>query len=239
MQMDSHKTKNSNIISIFSGRPVREEQESRIIRIAPECDGLSMLYTNNGCSNKLFRMSILCWALRDNGEIDALVPWLEELRPCQLLNDPLDGRWEGFFEPSNEYIFDEAPLHQVNSLHQSAEYFATEADCDDVILQEFADTIGTHALLCEEKSHSITLTEVLSWRLLADGRIQAMLIDEEKITSTPVLPGDPCLYPSTENPSFRYFFQHHIANQIKDQDPDTLSAISILLTRAATDTPPH
>jgi hypothetical protein len=46
--------------------------------------------------------------------------------------------------------------------------------------------------------------------------------------STPVLPGDDCLYAADKNGDFCYFFQHHIANKLKSQDPDALAAISVL-----------
>jgi len=46
--------------------------------------------------------------------------------------------------------------------------------------------------------------------------------------NTPVLPGDGCLYPADKNEDFRYFFQHHIANKIKAQDPEAMAAISLL-----------
>ncbi|CAH0992708.1 hypothetical protein SIN8267_02841 [Sinobacterium norvegicum] len=219
----------ANVVNIFSGRPVCKENDSRIVRLSPECDGISMLYTNNTNNAKLYRMSILCWALRENGQVDALVPWLDNIYPCSELNSPVDGQWEGYYETCSETVFDEPPEHKISSLIHSAEYFGTESAEPDDVLQQFADTIGTHALLCERKTNSITLTEVLSWRLLANGSVQAMLIDENKITDTPVLPGDPALYPAGDNPAFKYFFQHHIANQIKSQDPDTLSAISVLL----------
>jgi hypothetical protein len=220
----------ASVVNIFSGRPVSQSNDNRIIRLSPECDGISMLYTNNINNTKLYRMSILCWALRENGEVDALVPWLDNIYPCNELNNPVDGQWEGYYETGSEAIFDQPPEHKITSLIQAADYFGTESADPDDVLQQFADTIGTHALLCERSTNSITLTEVLSWRLLADGRVQAMLIDEDKITDTPVLPGDPALYPAGESPAFKYFFQHHIANQIKSQDPDTLSAISILLS---------
>jgi len=56
-----------------------------------------------------------------------------------------------------------------------------------------------------------------------------MIINEDKITSTPVLAGDAALYPVNSHPHFKFFFQHHIANQIKSHDPETLSAVSLLL----------
>ena len=90
------------------------------------------------------------------------------------------------------------------------------------------DSIGTHAVLSADGFHSITLKEVISWRLLNDGTMEAMLIDEDKIHSTPVLPGDSCLYAADSSGDFRYFFQHHIANKLKSQDPEALAAISLL-----------
>ena len=64
---------------------------------------------------------------------------------------------------------------------------------------------------------------------LAGEKKFAMLIDPDKVESTPVLPGDASLYPINSNNEFRYFFQHHIANQIKSADPDAMAAISQLL----------
>ena len=83
-------------------------------------------------------------------------------------------------------------------------------------------------MLSTDGFHSITLKEVVSWRLLNDGTMEAMLIDELKMLNTPVLPGDGCLYPADKNEDFRYFFQHHIANKIKAQDPEAMAAISLL-----------
>ena len=56
-----------------------------------------------------------------------------------------------------------------------------------------------------------------------------MLADDEKVLSTPILPGDDCLYPAEENRNFKYFFQHHIANKIKAKDPEAIAAISLLV----------
>ena len=86
-------------------------------------------------------------------------------------------------------------------------------------------------MLSADGFHSITLKEVVSWRLLHDGSMEAMLIDEEKMLNTPVLPGDECLYAADKNDDFRYFFQHHIANKLKSQDPEALAAISLLEER--------
>jgi hypothetical protein len=55
------------------------------------------------------------------------------------------------------------------------------------------------------------------------------LNDPDKVQSSPVLAGDASLYPTSNNDEFRYFFQHHIANQIKSADPEAIEAISQLL----------
>jgi hypothetical protein len=48
------------------------------------------------------------------------------------------------------------------------------------------------------------------------------------MVNTPVLPGDECLYAADKNKDFHYFFQHHIANKLKSNDPEALAAISLL-----------
>ncbi len=218
-----------NVVDLFSGKPFSTLQQERIVRLSPEYDGLCMLYsTHKANPDKLYTMKILCWGIRDNGEVIGLVPWLNRILPCDELEDPFFGRFEGYYDIASEHIFYHPPPHKVTELETAADYFTPEVPDEDIVVQEVPDTIGTHAMLNADDSNSLILTEVLSWRLLQSGHLQAMLIDEAQVNVTPVLPGDPCLYPAEENPNFRYFFQHQIANQIKAQDPEALAAIALL-----------
>lgn len=224
-----HSQTESNVVDLFSGKSLVAIEQERLIRLSPEYDGLSMLYTNSKTTaDKLYSMKILCWGLRANGEVVGLVPWLNKLIPCDELNDPVYGNYEGYYDPKTEDIFYTAPPHKVMELETAKVYFDAQQGSPDDIVQEIPDTIGTHAMLSSEDEHSVILTEVLSWQLNSDGQMQAMLIKEELVDVTPVLPGDPCLYPAQTNSHFRYFFQHHIANQIKSEDPDAMAAISLL-----------
>ena len=225
-----------NVVDFFSGRPLASIDKERIVRLSPENDGLCILYSNNANPDRLYSMNILCWALRDNSEVVAMVPWLNKLSPCTQLQDPLNGHWEGYYDPKADEIFEEPPAHKVIELETAAEYFESEREHknedkedDKLVVQEIADTIGTHAMLTSDDFTSLTLTEVLSWRLYQNGQISAMLIDQDQITSTPVLPGDDCLYCADSSKQFRYFFQHHIANQIKSEDPAALAAVALLM----------
>ena len=220
---------NANVIDLFTGKPLLEAQRERIIRISPELDGLEMLYANDSDKNKLFSLKILCWALRENGEVVGLVPWLNRIVACPDINDPLNGKFEGYYDPGVEDIFYDAPIHKIVELESAAEYYESSADSPDAIVQEIPDTIGTHAVLSERGSHSMTLSEVVSWRLHFDGSLSGMLVEPEKVASTPVLPGDDCLFAAEECKSFRYYFQHQIANKIKSQDPEAIAAISALV----------
>lgn len=218
-----------NVVDLFSGKPFATLHQERIVRLSPEHEGICMLYSTSKTNpDKLYTMRILCWGIRENGEIVGLVPWLNRILPCDELEDPFFGQFEGYYDIAAERVFYHPPPHKVRELETAASYFeAGELDSDTVI-QEIPDVIGTHAMLNADDDSSLILTEVLSWRLLFNGHIQAMLIDEEAVSVTPVLPGDPCLYPAEDNPKFRYFFQHQIANQIKSQDPEALAAIALL-----------
>ena len=232
MSTSSHDSNggNSNVVDLFTGGSLHPNRKEHIIRIAPEYDGLAMLYSNNRSSpDKFYTMNILCWALRSDGEVVGMVPWLNRVMPCTALEDPCEGSWEGYYDKSNGEIFYEPPIHKVLELETAVNYF-NYADCSATdVLQEIPDTIGTHAMLNSHEKNCLLLTEVLSWRLLGNGDVQAMLIDPDKVQTTPVLAGDPSLYPASDNKEFRYFFQHHIANQIKSADPDAMEAISQLL----------
>ena len=220
--------RHSNVIDLFSGRPL-DDVEDRIVRIAPELDGLEMLYTNDSSTDRLYSLKVVCWALKESGEVVGMVPWLNEVVPCTEIDDPLNGRWEGYRDPGTNDIFYTPPRHKTIELELAEKFYHAERTPTEDIIQEIPDAIGTHAVLTENGFRSFVLIEVLSWRLMADGTVHAMLVDEDKVKSTPVLPGDPCLYSAQDHSEFKYFFQHRIANKIKEQDPEALAAISMLI----------
>ncbi|MEH6549793.1 MAG: hypothetical protein V7711_12425 [Pseudomonadales bacterium] len=229
MQQPHDASGAKNVFDIFSGDPLSDCKKDRYIRLSPELDGLCLLYSNNRSPDKLFSMNILCWALRESGEIDALVPWLNDVMPAMELSDEECGNWEGYYDPANEFRFSDPPRHKALELETAAEYFGRARLEKTATVQEFADSLGTHALLIQPGCNEITLAEIMSWRLNSDGEIDAMLMDESQVGQTPVLPGDDCLYTAQSQPSFRYFFQHHAANQIKAHEPGALAAIAMLM----------
>lgn len=218
-----------NVVDFFTGKSYSQIRDSRFIRLSPELDGLEMLYSNESTPDKLFSLQILCWGLRANGEVVGLVPWLGDIVACTEIRDPLNGKWEGYFDAGVDEIFYDAPIHKIVELETAAEYYEFKCESPEDVIQEIPDTIGTHAVLSDNGFHSLTLTQVVSWRLHHDGCIYAMLADEEKVVSTPILPGDECLYPAQLSETFRYFFQHQIANKIKAEDPEAMAAISLLV----------
>lgn len=225
--------KHDNVIDLFTGKSYVPDQDLRFIRLSPELDGLEMLYSNESSDDKLFSLKILAWGLRANGEVVGLVPWLNDIIPCTEIKDPLNGQWEGYYDPGIDEIFFEPPIHKIVELETAAEYYEYECENPNDVVQEVPDLIGTHAVLSDREFSSLLLQEVVSWRLHNDGTISGMLIDDQKIESTPVLPGDSCLYPAQSHDNFRYFFQHHIANKIKSKDPEALAAISLLVEDAS------
>ncbi len=225
----SHVHRLDNVIDIFTRKPLSEAQSNKLIRIAPELDGLEMLYCNADNKDKLYSVKVLAWGLRLSGEVVGLVPWLDELTPCDEINDPINGQWQGYYDEGVDEIFYSAPLHKIVELETAADYYEYQCDSDREIIQEMPDTIGTHAVLSADKFKSIILKEVVSWRLHQDGSVTGMLIDDDKVLSTPVLPGDDCLFEAGQCDHFRYYFQHHIANKLKSKDPEALAAISLLV----------
>ncbi len=218
-----------NVVDLFTGKAYSSPLNRRIIRLAPELDGLEMIYSNESHPEKLFSVKVLCWALRADGEVVGLVPWLDDIMPCTEIQDPLNGHWEGYYDSGIDEVFFEAPIHKVLELETAAEYYDFECDTERDVIQEIPDTIGTHAVLSTDGFKNIVLKEVVSWRLLNDGSIESMLINDDKVIDTPVLPGDESLYTAKSDAAFRYFFQHHIANKIKARDPEALAAISMLV----------
>ena len=198
----------SNVISM-ADHIEKHQHHSQWVRLAAETDNLSILYSNqHSSSQKYYSMKILCWALSDKGEVSAVVPWMNKVTSCLELNDAYYGHWQGYYNPNTQELFDDAPNHKVLELNSALEYFGGIDGNPETVIQEIPDTIGTHAMLNNSTNSQLTLTDVLSWQLLGDGHLEAMIIDEELVNETPILPGADCLYPASENPDFKYFFPH-------------------------------
>jgi len=112
--MDMTMTERSdNVIDLFSSRRRQLQRQERVIRMAPENDGMCMLYSNQNSNQKLFCVNILCWGLKANGEVDGMVPWLNRLTPARDIRDSLAGHFEGYYDPSTRQIFTTPPRHKI------------------------------------------------------------------------------------------------------------------------------
>ena len=217
----------TKVVSIFTGKSVRQA-DNPIIRIAPELDGLEMLYSNTSSPNKLYSLKICCWAIHANGSVQGMVPWLNKLMPCTEINDPLDGQWQGYRNPDNNEIFYHAPDYKVTELEAAARHFCPKGG-KAIAEQEIPDSIGTHAALTHNGFKTLTLIEVHSWRLNKEGQIAGLFVDGDQVKASPVLNGDKSLLEAQSHADFKYFFQHRMANKIKNQDPEAMAAISLLI----------
>lgn len=224
-QQPATRPHSNNVVPLFDRR--RRPSRPATLRLSPEYDGIELLYANDQHPDKLFSLKVLCWALRDDGEVVAIVPWLKSAVAASELEDPLNGRWEGFRLPDSDWMFYDAPEHKVQELEAASRFFSSDSQTASVG-QEIPDTIGTHAVCSDDGFETVNLMEVVSWRLTESGQLEAMVAQEDDVTRTPILPGDACLEPVQSRPDFCYFFQHGIANRIKERDPEALAALSLL-----------
>jgi hypothetical protein len=202
--------------NVVSFSPRRKAAKPPILRLSPEYDGIELLYANDHHPDKLFSLKILAWARLANGDTVAMVPWLKEPVTAMALADPLNGRWEGYRLPGSDYLFVEAPEHKVQEMDAALSFFGKPQPGEQAIQ--------------EDNFHTISLMEVVSWKLFADGTLSAMVAQENDPVETPILPGAECLTTAQSLPAFRYFFQHGIANKLKERDPEALAAVAMLAT---------
>lgn len=221
--------KSAQVVDLFSGKTISRGYDKRIIRLSPEYDGLGMLYGNDSNPGKLFSMKVMGWGLQANGEVVGLVPWLDTIAPCPDLKDPLNGHWEGYYNITTGHVFYDPPNHKKLELQAALKYYDKDEQKPHQVVQEIPDTIGTHAILADPENKKFIMMEVFSWRLMDDGTMQGMLIDRNKVQETPVLLGDNSLYAAQQDPNFKYFFQYRIANKIKQEDPEAMEAIALLM----------
>lgn len=209
----------------------RLHAKRRLVRLAPELDGLEMLYHLASDPDTLYGMPLLAWGIREDGQVVGLVPWLESLTPCHQLDDSEDGCFVGYRDPETEEIFSSPPQHKLFELEHAAAYFDYEDTTSPTLIQQIPDTLGTHALCMDCHDAPWQLKQVYGWRLYSDGEVEALLADESKVESLPILASDPCLYPGHSRHRRIYFFQRAIANQIKGEDPAILEALAMMVAR--------
>ncbi|MCM5703008.1 hypothetical protein [Larsenimonas salina] len=207
----------------------RYKAQHHIVRLAPELDGLQMVYQVASDPDAAYAMPILGWAMKSNGDVVGVVPWLDSLVDCETIDDPEHGVFLGYRDPETDDVFDVAPSHKQMELEHSAAYFDYEPTNEKTLLQSLPDTQGTHALCVDESDGPWQLKQVYGWQLYNDGSIEALLVDDEAVQHTPILLGDDCLYPGKSRHEMIYFFQRTIANRIKEQDPDTMNALAIMV----------
>ncbi|WP_106478512.1 hypothetical protein [Phytohalomonas tamaricis] len=207
----------------------RFRARQRVTRLAPELDGLEMLYRLASDPDSLYGMPVLAWAIREDGVVMGMVPWMECLTPCHTLDDPEHGHFVGYRDPETDELLDSPPEHKILELEHAAAYFDYEATNETTLIQHLPDTHGTHALCIDDDDGPWQLKQIYGWRLYSDGTIEALLLDEEKEYQTPILPSDECLYPGHSRHQIVYFFQRAIANRIKNKDPDTLEALALMV----------
>jgi hypothetical protein len=235
--MNSHfHTSKAPVIDFFTGQILGKDDDKRLIRLSSEYDGTCMLYSNDANPGRLFKLQLVGWGLQLDGTVVGLVPWLNNISLCPTLTDPLNGHWEGYFNAANSDVFYAAPSHKVAELRAAYIYYCNNTHAYELanknrkeIVQEIPDHIGTHAVFNDAVQKALHVRAIFSWQLHADGNIEGMIVNPEKIQNTPVLIGDDALYSANTNPNFKYFFQYGIANKIKTKDATVIKAISTLI----------
>ncbi|TVP42689.1 MAG: hypothetical protein EA345_18150 [Halomonas sp.] len=220
--------RSAQVIDLESVRQ-RQQAQKCLVRLAPELDGLEMVYQLAASPDTYYGMPILAWGLREDGNVVGLVPWMETLTACSDLSSEENGYFVGYRDPETEEVFDTPPDHKYNELVAAADYFDYEASGEVTLIQQIPDNLGTHALCMNHPNSPWHMKPVYGWRLYSDGSLDALLADEQKATMTPILLGDKCLYSARARHQTVYFFQRHIANRILEEDPATLDALAMMV----------
>ena len=118
--------------------------------------------------------------------------------PCDL-NCPNKGFFQGYYDPGLDQTVPQVPEHKCVELISAADNF-----------------------------DHFWMSEVFSWRLYSDGRIQALMVDAERVERWSVLVGDDYLVACSESKDFVNFFQYTVATNIKKLDAQTMAVLDQL-----------
>jgi hypothetical protein len=227
---------NNNIVELDSYRPTQKTEPigNKIIRITSELDGLEAIYSSDLSADHLFSIKILFWALLDNGQVCAVIPWLKDIVTTHDMHSD-QGRWQGYYYATQDRIMFKPPEHKIKELQMGHQFYQeqeklslVENSVRVIHRQELPDHLGTHAAFKECDQKGFNLKPVISWKLANDGQLCAMIPKENNPPITP-LPGSKELIAANDVPGFRYYFQHGIASKLKHQDPDAVTAVSLLI----------
>jgi len=222
----------AKVIDLFTGQEHQPLAHHHVVRLAPELDGFEALYSNNHghpeVGQEVFCVSILFWALLDDGSFVGMIPWFDQLIICPDLNCPEKGFFQGYYDPGLGETIPQVPEHKCVELITAADYFDFEPDDKVFTVQELPDTCGSHAVFSADQFENFTMVEVFSWRLYSDGKVLAQIINNDRVTGWPVLVGDDCLESCNDAPDFTNFFQYRVAVNIKQQDASTMAVLAQL-----------
>ena len=115
-------TRSAQVIDLET---VRQRQQARkcLVRLAPELDGLEMVYQLAASPDTYYGLPILAWGLREDGNVVGLVPWMESLAACHELDSHESGFFVGYRDPETDEIFELPPDHKYDELSAAASYF--------------------------------------------------------------------------------------------------------------------
>jgi len=221
----------NNVISLSSRQYLNATRAAKIIQILPESSGVKMLYRTDSTSDDYITIPIICWALLEDHSVVGMAPWINKILDCETIAKEFDLAWDGFYDEASNETTKFPPGFAVAMLTTAARFNQNQPDAKEGIIQEIPDQMGTHAMLIDSVSKSMTLTHVVSWCLDQQGELHGMLADNTKVTKLPIVAGDPCLYPADQEKKFRCYFQRDIAEKIRKRDRSALDALDKIFFR--------
>ena len=203
------------VVDLFSRKPPIPT-ESRIIRIEPEHDDVMAIRRD---ANGPRRVRIALWALREDGTVEALIPWHDGIKSSRSFDDPLGGEFDGFIFRDSSYESDPDYILRAKRVALEAGTLIAQGE------QAVPDFTGTHAVLVSDDQCG--LLPVASW-ILRDGKVSANLLTRaDEILDLQI--GKKCDTLAEEHPGFRYFVPFELATFIMNSDdPDEVFAKTFL-----------
>ena len=127
-------TRSAQVIDLETVRQ-RHLARKYLVRLAPELDGLEMVYQLAASPDTYYGLPILAWGLREDGNVVGLVPWMESLAACHELDSHESGFFVGYRDPETDEIFELPPDHKYDELNAAASYFEYEASSEITLIQ--------------------------------------------------------------------------------------------------------
>ena len=123
----------------------RQGIKRNIVRIAPENDGIYMLYSSELDEDTICSLPIACWALLDDMSVIGMVIWIDSVVFVDKMSSNISIKFEGYSDPVTGEISFESPEYKKIELTSAYDFYKNDV-IEEGYIQIIPDNTYAHSV---------------------------------------------------------------------------------------------